>query len=46
VETPGEQIALKRVSDAFTASGYRVRELLVELVASDAFRYGAAEVTP
>jgi hypothetical protein len=34
------------VSDAFTASGFRVQELLVELVASEAFRYGAAEATP
>lgn len=38
VETPGEEPALAGLAAAFEGSGYRVQDLLVELVSSDAFR--------
>ncbi len=48
VDTTGETAPLHRAERAFAESGYRLQALLVELVASDAFRYGALnpEVTP
>lgn len=38
LETEGEMPAIEAVHEAFGASGFRVQELLVELVASPAFR--------
>lgn len=38
LETPGEEPALEAVHEAFGASGYRMKDLLVELVASPAFQ--------
>lgn len=38
VETEGEEKALLGVEGAFVKSGYRLKEALVEIVASDAFR--------
>ena len=38
LETEGEAPALEDVHEAFSASGYRIQELLVELAASPAFR--------
>jgi hypothetical protein len=38
-EYPGERVMLEDVEAGFAADGFKVRELLVELVASDAFRY-------
>ncbi|HYV48979.1 MAG TPA: DUF1588 domain-containing protein, partial [Myxococcaceae bacterium] len=47
VETPGEAEPMSRMEEAFAASGYRLRSLLVEIAAGDAFRAGAPpEVTP
>lgn len=43
VDTLGEQPALAEVDKAFQRSGYRMKELLVEIVASDAFRYASQE---
>jgi hypothetical protein len=37
LETPGEQPAVDALDEAFAASGYKVRQLLVELAASPAF---------
>jgi len=41
VETGGEALAMFRLEQAFAASGYRLRALLVEIAASEAFRAGA-----
>jgi hypothetical protein len=41
VEAEGETAPLLELDAAFAASGYHVRELLVELVSSDAFRYAS-----
>ncbi len=38
LETPGEEPAIEAVHEAFGASGYRMKDLLVELVASPAFQ--------
>lgn len=38
LETPGEEPAIEAVHEAFGASGYRMQDLLVELVASPAFQ--------
>lgn len=38
VETGAEEESMTAIEDAFVASGYRLREALVEIVASDAFR--------
>lgn len=38
VETPGEEVAIVALEDAFIESGYRMQTLLVEIVASPAFR--------
>jgi hypothetical protein len=38
VETGGEELALEGLVSDFEGAGYRVQDLLVELVASDAFR--------
>ena len=44
VETSGDKELIYALGDAFEASGYRLKELLVEIAASDAFRYvGAPE---
>ncbi len=40
VESEQERVSLARVNEAYTASGYRFPALLVELAASNAFRYG------
>jgi hypothetical protein len=41
LELERELPLLERLSDEFAASGYRVTDLLVELVASDGFRFAA-----
>ncbi|QRK06843.1 DUF1592 domain-containing protein [Archangium violaceum] len=47
VDEAGEQVSLNQLDEAFATSGYRMKELLVELVASDAFRYARSqEVQP
>jgi hypothetical protein len=47
VDLEGEQAPLRMAEKAFEASGFRMQALLVELAASDAFRYAAVlEVTP
>lgn len=38
IETPGESVEIEELDVAFADSGYRMQELLVELVASPAFR--------
>lgn len=38
-ETDADKCSLARVDDAFAASGYRLRELMLALVTSDSFRY-------
>lgn len=38
VETAGEEIAIVALEDAFVDSGYRMQSLLIEIVASPAFR--------
>jgi hypothetical protein len=38
VETAGEAEAIAALGKAFEASGYRLKELLVEMAASEAFR--------
>jgi hypothetical protein len=43
VEVEGETAPLLELDAAFAASGYHLRELLVELVASEAFRYASAQ---
>lgn len=44
VETEGEEIAIEGLVQEFRSSGHRLQDLLVELVASDAFRIvGAAQ---
>jgi hypothetical protein len=45
VETDADACSLARIDDAFAASGYNLRELVLALVTSDAFRYvaGAAQ---
>lgn len=39
LEHPAEQLAIDDLAAGFAANGYRVRELVLSLVASDAFRY-------
>ena len=47
VDEQGETAPLRALDAAFAASGYRMQDLLVELVASDAFRYARPqEVQP
>lgn len=41
VEVGGETAPLLKLDAAFAASGYHVRDLLVEIVSSDAFRYAS-----
>ncbi len=43
VEGVGETAPMVALDAAFAASGYRVRELLMEIVSSDAFRYASAQ---
>jgi Protein of unknown function (DUF1592)/Protein of unknown function (DUF1588)/Protein of unknown function (DUF1595)/Protein of unknown function (DUF1585)/Protein of unknown function (DUF1587) len=43
VETEGETSSIDKVHQAFASSGYRMKNLLVEIVASDAFRFAAKE---
>ena len=38
IETDGEEVALVALEEAFVDSGYRMQALLVEIVASPAFR--------
>jgi hypothetical protein len=38
MDTPGELPVIERVHEAFGSSGYRMKELLIELVASPAFQ--------
>jgi PAS domain-containing protein len=38
VETKGERASIDALGEAFEASGFRLKELLVEIVASEAFR--------
>ncbi len=38
IDTPGEEPVLKELDQSFTDSGYHLQDLMVELVASDAFR--------
>lgn len=40
VETPGEARSIKAITTGFTAQGYRAKQLLIEIAASDAFRFG------
>jgi hypothetical protein len=44
LETRGDACAMKRLKESFSASGYDVKELLLSIVTSDAFRFyrGAA----
>ncbi|MBX5482704.1 MAG: DUF1592 domain-containing protein [Myxococcaceae bacterium] len=47
VDTYGEVAPLKAAEQSFIANGYRLKSLLVELAASDAFRFASAqEVQP
>lgn len=46
VEEDGEKLPLYTAQQAFEAKGYRMKSLLVEIAASDAFRYGKMEVQP
>ena len=39
VEADADEEALQHVDDAFADSNYRLKQLLVEIVTSDAFRY-------
>jgi hypothetical protein len=46
VDTAGELGALTAAHERFAASGFRLKEALVEIAASDAFRFGANESEP
>ena len=46
VEVDGEQLAIDEVDEAFAASGYQLKEMMVELVASVALRYVGVEEQP
>ncbi|MGA9523691.1 MAG: DUF1592 domain-containing protein [Myxococcaceae bacterium] len=46
VELESEAAPLWRAQQAFASNGHRMKALLVEIVASDAFRYGKREVQP
>jgi hypothetical protein len=46
VEVTGETAPLLELDAAFAASGYHVRDLLVEVVSSDAFRYASPQEVP
>jgi hypothetical protein len=46
LETAGEARPLRAALDRFAASGHRLDELLVELAASDAFRFATTEEIP
>lgn len=39
LEAEGDELALEQVDTAFVASEYRLKSLLIEIVASDAFRF-------
>lgn len=46
VELDTEEKPIRDARDAFAASGYNLKALMVELAMSDAFRYGKKEVAP
>ena len=46
VDTEGESTPIDKIHGGFAGSGYRVKQLLVEIAASDAFRFAAKGVTP
>ncbi len=46
VEVTGEAAPLWRAQEAFASNGHRMKSLLVEIAASEAFRYGKTEVQP
>jgi len=46
VDTEGEFTPIERIHGGFANSGFRFKQLLVEITASDAFRYAAKGVTP
>lgn len=46
VDTEGESTPMDKIHGGFAGSGYRVKQLLVEIAASDAFRFAAKGVTP
>ena len=46
VEVDGEQLAIDKVDEAFAASGYQLKEMMVELVANEALRYVGVEEQP
>jgi len=39
IETPEEQIVLQQIDKGFADGGYKLKQLIVELVGSDGFRY-------
>jgi hypothetical protein len=43
VDTLGESGPLNEVHAKFVASGFRFKDMLVEIAASDAFRFGAGQ---
>lgn len=46
VEVEGEELAIARVDEAFASSGYLLKEMMVELVTNEAFRYVGVEDQP
>lgn len=46
VEVEGEELAIEKVDEAFAASGYQLKEMMVELVANEALRYVGVEEQP
>lgn len=43
VEVDGEKAAIEKIDEAFEASGYRLKEMIVALVSNEAFRYVGVE---
>ena len=46
IDTPGDAPVLAALDDAFAAAGYRMNDLLLELVMSDGFRTVGKEIAP
>ncbi len=43
VEVDGEKAAIEKIDEAFSTSGYRLKEMIVALVSNEAFRYVGVE---
>jgi hypothetical protein len=43
IETPEEEIVLQQIDKGFADGGYQLKQLIVQLVGSDGFRYLKSE---